>query len=213
MTLTKTLPRLKLSKPTPLPDLILLTDPRLVPDPVAVASGLPVGSAVVLRHYGAANRLDVGRRLARLCRRRRLIFLVADDARLAARLHADGLHLPEFRVRNGPRRWRLLRHANWLVTAAAHSKEAIVAAARQGCDAVLVSPVFPTASHPLARPLGVVRFAGLAAEAGGLDVYALGGITTSTAKRLSGTRLSGVAGISVFQPTQQSLMPVPEVPR
>lgn len=198
MTLAKTLPRLKLSPPPGLPRLIYLTDSARSADPVSIAATLPAGSAVIFRHYGTPDRAAIARRLARLCRRRHVALLIADDARLAARVGADGLHVPEFRIHAGPRRWRLLRRKGWLVTAAAHSRAAIVAAARQGCCAVLVSPVFQTASHPDAQPLGVARFALLAA-ANGPAVYALGGLSQTTARRLKGTGAAGIAGISGFQ--------------
>lgn len=84
------------------------------------------------------------------------------------------------------------------VTAAAHSERAVVAAARAGVDAVLISPVFATASHPGAKTLGVVRFARLARLAAekGLRVYALGGVTPGLVRRLAGTGTYGMAGIS-----------------
>lgn len=199
MTLAKTLAWLKLSPPTGRLRLIVMTDPVLGGDPLAIAAGLPAGSAIILRHYGAPDRAALARRLARLCRRRRLRLLVADDARLARRVGANGLHLPEFRLLGGPQRWRLLVRPGWLVTAAAHSRPAMVAAARLGCDAVLLSPVFATTSHPGARPLGVRRFARLARGGPAAPaVYALGGMTATTVRRLAGSGAVGIAGISGF---------------
>jgi thiamine-phosphate pyrophosphorylase len=88
-----------------------------------------------------------------------------------------------------------------LVTAAAHSRRAIVAAARAGVDAVLISPVFSTRSHPDGSTLGVTRFAALArfARSLGLGVYALGGITDATKiRRLNQSGATGIAGIDIF---------------
>lgn len=178
-----------------LPRLIMITDRARGGDPLRAASRLPAGSAVILRDYGHPDRARLARDLAALCRRRRLLLLVAADARLAARVGADGLHLPEAEAHRA-RAWRRRRPA-WLITAAAHSLPALWRARRAGADAALVGPVFATASHPGARPLGPVRFAALA-RLSPLPVYALGGIDATTARRLNGTGAQGFAAIGAF---------------
>lgn len=87
------------------------------------------------------------------------------------------------------------------VTAAAHSRRAVYTAYRAGVDAVLISPVFPTRSHPGGKTLGIIRFAALATYANslGLGVYALGGMTDQTKiRRLKPLSIIGIAGISRF---------------
>jgi thiamine-phosphate pyrophosphorylase len=175
-----------------------MTDTERLADPIAAVRGLPAGSAVILRHYDAPGRADLARRLRRLTRAGRIRLLIAGDARLARAVKADGLHLAEPMVRHGNRRWRLWRRPGWLVTAAAHSEAAIVAAKRAGCDAALVSPVFATPSHPGMRPLGVFGLARLVRRAGGMKAYALGGMNTATARRLRPWPLAGMAGISAL---------------
>lgn len=182
------------------PALILVTDEVRLPDPSPVVSRLPRGSAVILRHYGlpAADRAALAVRLRRLTRARKVLLLIAahggapDD--LARAVGADGIHLPEWQVRRGP--WRALAGCKpaMLVTAAAHSWTALRRARAWRVDAVLVSPVFATLSHPGARPLGVLRFAAWA-RIGAIAVYGLGGINHRTATRLRPTRASGLAGI------------------
>lgn len=175
-----------------LPPVILLTDQYRLPDPSATLARLPRGSAVIVRHTDPVARRALARKLRPLCRRRRLKLLIANDWRLAAAVRADGVHLAEAAV---PRAGRATWPAGWLVTAAAHSRAALVRAARAGADLVLLSPVFPTASHPDARTLGPCRFAALAGDAP-LPVYALGGVNTSNLRRLAGA--SGVAAISAL---------------
>lgn len=173
-----------------LPPLILITDAARLPDPLAAAARLPAGAAVILRDYDAPDRADLARALAQMCRTRRLRLLVAADATLAHRVGADGVHLPEDLVPRMPRRWP----RDWLVTAAAHSPAALWRARRAGADAALLSPVFPTASHPGAPALGALRFAAWANEMP-LPVYALGGVNAGTARRLTGRGAVGLAGI------------------
>jgi thiamine-phosphate pyrophosphorylase len=121
--------------------------------------------------------------------------LVAGDWRLAREVGADGLHLPEVAIRRGSGRWRRMRRPDWIVTAAAHSPTAIRLAARLGVDAVLLSPVFATASHPGARTVGPVRFARWTRESP-VPVYALGGLDASHGRRLRGSGAAGFAAIA-----------------
>lgn len=177
-----------------LPALLMMTDERRLPDPLPAAAALPAGSGVVLRHYGDPSRETLGRQLAHLCRRRGLLLLVAGDLALALRLGADGVHLPEAATTLVP---AARRHGMTLTTVAAHSLAALRTAARLGADAALLSPVFPTASHPGAPVLGPLRFARLVRQAG-LPVYALGGVTGRTAHRLKGSGAAGVAAIGAL---------------
>lgn len=188
-TLAELARRLNRRRRGPAPALVLMTDPRR-PDALAAAAALPPGSAVVLRHYGDPGRESLGRSLGKLCRARRLLFLVAGDVRLAAILRADGLHLPE-RATAAPA--LLWRRRGGVLSMAAHSLPALRRARRLGADWALLSPVFPTASHPGAPALGPRRFALLARRAG-LPVLALGGVTAATAPLLRGA--AGVATVS-----------------
>jgi len=175
-----------------LPRLILLSDADRLPDPLTAANALPPGSAVILRHYDVAGREELGRALMALCRTRKLSLLVAGDWRLAWKLEAHGVHLPEWQVRRPP---LLPRKPGWLITAAAHSEPALLRAARLGAHAALLSPVFATASHPGARTLGPGRFARLRRRTD-LPVYGLGGINVGNAARLGPSGAIGIAAIS-----------------
>ncbi len=186
-----------------LPVLILMTDPVRLPDPAAAIAQLPRGMAVIFRDYEAPDRAATADRLRRLCRQRRLVFLVAGDWRLALAVRADGLHLPEGRVRHGDAVWRRARRPGFLITQAAHGRRAIAAADRRGIDAVLLAPVFATASHADAKPLGPIRFARLV-RLSPLPVYALGGMTPGTARRLRGIRIAGIAAIGALIPQRGS---------
>lgn len=173
------------------PPLILMTDPQRLADPVAAAERLPPGSAVILRHYGEADRGDLAERLARIARVRGLTLLIGADSALALRVGAHGVHLPEAMVATarGAR-----RRPGWLVTAAAHGWSALISAAQAGVDAALLSPVFPTLSHPDRRPLGPWQFATLSNRAP-LPVYALGGVSENNAARLLSSKAVGIAAI------------------
>lgn len=174
-----------------LPPLLLMTDPKRLPDPLRAAARLPRGAGVILRAYEGRARAHLAHTLAEIARRRGLVLLIAVDAALAAEVGADGVHLPEALI---ARAAAARRRADWLVTVAAHSLAALNAAAHAGADAALLSPVFRTASHPEARPLGPHHFASLVRRAG-LPVYALGGIDGTNAPLLLASGAVGIAGI------------------
>lgn len=178
-----------------LPAMVLVTDADRLPEPVAVAARLPAGAAVLLRDYHRADRASLAARLAAVCARRRLVLIVAGDWRLAARLRAAGIHLPEAMARGGRPAPALgwARRTGRLVTMAAHSPMALAAARRLRVDAAFLSPVFPTASHPGAPAIGATRFRSWAAAAG-LPVIALGGVTAASARALRGSA-AGLAAI------------------
>ena len=178
-----------------LPPLVLITDAARLPDPLGAAARLPAGSAVLLRDYDLAERQALALKLSALCRQRRLKLLIAGDAALAIRIGASGVHLPERRI-SEVRRWRHRRH--WLITVAAHSREALSHAAMAGANAAFLSPVFATRSHPGYRPLGPERF-NLLATMASLPVYALGGIVVENADRLLRGRAVGIAAIHAFK--------------
>lgn len=186
----------------PLPTLWLMTD-ETRGDAAAAMHALPRGAGVVFRHYGAPDRAGLGRALRAIAASRGLVFLVAGDVKLAAALKADGFHAPEALIHRAGAARRMMPHG--LVTAAAHGIPGLVAAEKAGVDAVLVSPVFATASHPGSRPLGVIRFAALARQAA-MPVIALGGMSADNFTRLTGIAVSGYAAISALQkPNENSV--------
>jgi thiamine-phosphate pyrophosphorylase len=180
-----------------LPALILMTDEKRVPDPVAAANSLPRGSAIILRHTNPKARAALGRTLCEVARARALFLLVAGDAQLAADIGAHGLHLPEAHAREAAH-WRVLR-PSWLITAAAHSLRGLMTARIAGADAALLAPVFPTSSHPDRAALGVLRTSLMATRAG-LPVYALGGVNAESIARLKDSGFIGIAAIDGLLP-------------
>ncbi len=172
----------------PLPRLLFFTDPARTPDPAAIAAHLPRGAGVVFRAFGGPG----GEALAAACRRRGLVMLAGADERLAAANGAQGLHLPERMAARLPR--VRARRPGWILTVAAHSPRAAMAAARSGADAVVVSAAFESRSPSAGPPLGPLRLAAIA-RACPVPVYALGGVDMKNARRLAATGVYGIAAI------------------
>lgn len=161
-----------------------------------MARALPRGAALVYRSFGAPEAEAVAARLVALAHAHGALVLIGADAGLAARVGADGVHLPE-RLASRARAIRS-RNPRWIVTAAAHSLTAARRAKLAGADAAVVSAVFPSRSPSAGRPIGVLRLAQIA-RAAGLPVYALGGVNDRTAGRLKDASVVGLAAVEGFR--------------
>ena len=179
-----------------LPALLAFTDPGRTPDPAALAASLPRGAALVYRPFGAPDAAATSARLAACVRSRGGKLLIGADAVLAARVGADGVHLPEQAAGQARRLKRA--HPGWIVTAAAHSPRAARRARAAGADAAVVSTAFASRSPSAGAPLGAARLARIARTTG-IPVYALGGVNDRTAARLKDLPLAGLAAVDGFR--------------
>jgi thiamine-phosphate pyrophosphorylase len=166
--------------PSTLPRLWLMTDERLGEGLWDTLEALPRGSGVIFRDYATPlpeRRARFAAVLA-VARRRRLVLVRAGAVAMRG----------EMGVHNGRGRGRGLR------TAAVHDRREMIAAQRAGADLILVSPVFPTRSHPGARTLGPVRL-GLLLRGATSPAVALGGMNARAVRRLRALGLHGWAAI------------------
>ena len=172
-----------------LPNLWLVSDARNDAALARALARLPRGSGFIYRHYHLPPRQRRTRfeALARLCRARDHLVILADSALTAKELRAHGIY--------GAPRMLTPKRTGLLALATAHNLTELAQARLMRADAVLLSPVFPTASHPGAPPLGPLRFRLLAARAG-LPVIALGGMNANHARRLSWPRWAAIEGLS-----------------
>lgn len=127
-----------------------------------------------------------------LCRHYGAQLLLNGSPELAEILGADGVHLTARQLRSLHGR---PLSTDFLVGASCHNAEELARAAELSLDFAVLSPVFPTASHPQAKPLGWKRFNELAEEAA-LPVYALGGMRPDMIVQAHNNGAQGIAGIS-----------------
>ena len=171
-----------------LPDLWLLSDERNDARLEEALARLPRGSGFVFRHYhlsGGARRERYGA-LAELCRASGHLMVLAGDFETALEWNADGVYAGSavFGECEG-----LLRFAT------VHDANEIALADRAGVDAMFLSPVFSTHSHPGEQCLGKSKFLTLAAQAKA-PVIALGGMTAERAADLGWPRWAAIDGLS-----------------
>jgi thiamine-phosphate pyrophosphorylase len=124
-----------------------------------------------------------------------LINAGASGAAEAARsVCAAGVHLPG--------RWRAEQVGTarivGTVSVGCHSVGEVAVARAAGADIALLSPVFPTESHPEARPLGLEMLRAASQTAGKVPVFALGGVNAGNAASCIEAGATGVAGIRTF---------------
>jgi thiamine-phosphate pyrophosphorylase len=178
-----------------LPDWYVMMDRARLPDPSALVPHLPANSALIIRDPDPLVAAQMAVKLGEHCRRHGVLVLLSCPEPPQT-LPCDGIHIPEKALA----RWRasdLQRLRPGLLTASAHSPRAIRRAAHFGCDAVIVSPLFATKSHPGSPALGFSRFARIVRESA-LPVIALGGIGKRDLRRIMLSGAQGVAGISLF---------------
>ncbi len=172
-----------------LPAIWLISDARNDAVLERALTRLPRGSGFIYRHY----HLPDAERYARFCALRRIakgrghVVILADSALTAREWGADGIY--------GSPRSLYPRRRGLLHLATAHDMAELGQAARLGADAALLSPVFPTATHPGGATLGPVRFRLLARQAQ-LPVIALGGMTKNRARALAWPRWAAIDGLS-----------------
>lgn len=161
----------------PLPKLWLISDARNDGVLERALRRMPQGGGLIYRHYHLppAERRARFRALARIARARGMVVVLAGDAALARRWGADGAY------------------GAGQALATAHSLRELRRAS--GAAGVLLSPVFPTRSHPGGRVLGAVRFRLIAARST-VPVIALGGMSMARARALKWPRWAAIDGLS-----------------
>lgn len=181
-----------------LPCTVLFTDETRTPDVPGLMPEMPRGSMVIFRHYDAPNRAALAKAVVRAAKPFGHKVLVAGDWKLALTSGAAGLHIPGHHLRRGQVGQTLPAHM--LCTAAVHDERAAHAAMQAGADAIFVSPLYQSRSHPGDGGLGRLGLLRIAAAARGTAVYALGGITGQNAPTLRALPLSGLAAIDGLVP-------------
>lgn len=178
-----------------------MTDDDRLPDPSMLIPSLPPGSAVVVRSKSQTHLESLVGRVSDICRRCQVALLIS-YVQPPQVLISDGIHVPEKSRKNWSRRdlWRL---RPGIVTTSAHSLNAANRAGNWGADAVLLSPIAATQSHPDSNSLGFWRGAAIRRQ---IDVpaIALGGIHLGSLRRTFDLGFSGCAGIGLFAPRDQA---------
>ncbi|MCK0129545.1 thiamine phosphate synthase [Erythrobacter sp. F6033] len=172
-----------------LPAIWLISDARNDAVLESALKRLPRGSGFIYRHYHLDGRARYERYLTlrRVARAYDHTVILADSALTATEWRADGIY--------GPSRALYPRRNGLLHLATAHNIREVALANQFGSDAILISPIFTTNSHPSGKVLGPAKFRLLAAHSNA-PVIALGGMNAHRAHTLNWSRWAAIDGLS-----------------
>ena len=143
-----------------------------------------------------ADRMEAGRSVAAVCRAREVPFLVNDDADLARRLDADGVHVG--RGDTMPAAARSILGPDAIVGVTVYGGEHEESEAeRAGADYVAVGQFFPSPTKPGAAVKPTAVLDGVVRRSH-IPVFAIGGITAERARALARHGIAGVAVVSAI---------------
>ncbi len=138
--------------------------------------------------------LALASRLRHITHAHQARLIIHSQADIAAAVGADGVHLAsaEINTLTAVRQW--LRQPEMSVSVSCHDAVELAMAHEMGADFAMLSPVFPTNSHPGAPHLGMAVFDELISDAK-LPVIALGGITLDNCAAVQGRAIAVIGAI------------------
>ncbi len=153
--------------------------------------------AVLLREPGLDDHLlyTVGLQFKKVLEPRGVPLLISHRVDIALAVGAQGVHLGTSSL--PPSVARSLLGGKGIVGFSAHSLEEAREAQAQGVDYITLSPIFPTRSKPLARPVGLDYLAEVTSRVE-IPVLALGGIGPREAGEVVKRGAYGVAVMSAL---------------
>jgi len=183
-----------------LPQLTLITDTRRYAGETffdAVQQALLGGVGAVLvreKQMTSAKLLAFASRLRHITHAFDARLFIHSQADIAAAVDADGVHLASADIHSitTVRQW--LNDPLKTVSVSCHNADELQQATVYGADFALLSPVFPTPTHPGAAHLGAEKFQQMAMQAA-LPVIALGGINLDNCKALQGYNMAVISAL------------------
>ena len=145
------------------------------------------------KHLDSAKLLALASQARELTRKHNAKLIIHTQADIAQAVNADGVHLDSQSMHEIPK-IRTWLSQPMLISASCHNQTELSLAHSIGADFALLSPVFPTPSHPGAPSLGVEQFQALVRQSA-IPVIALGGITTKNHNHLNGSSIAVISTI------------------
>lgn len=137
--------------------------------------------------------LEEAERMKALCARYQVPLVINDDAELACRVGADGVHVGQ--KDTDVLTARRLLGPDKIIGVSARTVGQALLAQEQGADYLGVGAVFPTGTKPDAQVISYERLRSICAAVS-IPVVAIGGITKEKLGSLSGSGISGIAVVS-----------------
>ncbi len=129
--------------------------------------------------------------------------IIHSHADIAQAIDADGVHLASHDMREAPAIRNWLQHQSLTISVSCHDLNQLQQAHELGADFAMLSPVFPTQSHPNAPTLGVQTFHAIAQQSP-IPVIALGGISPDNRSQLTDMPIAVIRSISEAENPQSA---------
>ena len=139
--------------------------------------------------------LKEAQEIQKLCKKYHVPFVINDNVEIAARIHADGVHIGQSDMEVKKARERLGNER--IIGVSAQTVEQAVRAERDGADYLGVGAVFPTGSKADAVEVDHQTLREIC-RAVQIPVIAIGGITKDNVKELNDSGICGIAVISAI---------------
>ena len=179
-----------------IPKIILFTDENNFINPITLAKYIPINWGLLIRSYNLTNRKNIITEAAKICIKRKIFFIIANDLKMAISLKASGLHLSEYFRKNINISTILIHKKKLILTTSIHDFYGLNSLNIFKPDFIFLSPINKTESHPNIKPMGIFPFLALSKKTPS-PTYALGGININNYNRLMNFQISGIAGITL----------------
>lgn len=144
------------------------------------------------------EKLELGKRLQKVCRRNGIPFVVNDDIELAMELDADGIHIGQEDEDAAQVREKI---GDKILGVSIHNLEEAEKAKLAGADYFGVGPIFPTATKKDTRPVqGTALLEQL--KDFGIPIVGIGGINADNAGAVMDAGADGVSVITAISQTE-----------
>ena len=147
--------------------------------------------SIIYRNYNSPINTNLLIKIRDFCKKNRRKFYLSNDIKLALKFNLNGAYLPSFNTDTNHLNYKI--KTNFLLIGSAHNLREIRIKETQKVSQIFVSSLFKLEKNYL----GFYKFTNLS-KLSKSKIIALGGISKKNLKRLSLLKISGYAGIGIF---------------
>ena len=147
--------------------------------------------SIIYRNYNSPINTNLLIKIRDFCKKNRRKFYLSNNVKLALKFNLNGAYLPSFNTDTKHLSYKI--KSNFLLIGSAHNLREIRIKETQKVSQIFVSSLFKLEKNYL----GFYKFTNLS-KLSKSKIIALGGISKKNLKRLSLLKISGYAGIGIF---------------
>ena len=149
-------------------------------------------TVIIYRNYNTSSKISTILKFKKYCKKRGLIFILANNVKLAINLNLDGVYIPSFNKSFSHLSYNIKK--KFLIIGSGHNLKEIRHKEIQKIKLIFLSSIFKKNNNYL----GINKFKNLSNYTK-LKVVALGGVNKNNLKKLKLVNSIGFAGISYFE--------------